>query len=148
MMMIQIGLGMMGSSRRSPLAAMSDAAGPAIRTYTDLDRNERAAEESRDRRLSDLAWREAQLERYGEDREERRRHNTATEETAAQRLARTGGRGRGAGGGASPRGTYSEEQWQRWIASGSEQSRPARQAAYDRAHGGSTAPANDPAGLR
>lgn len=104
--MIQIGLGMMGSNKRSPLEAMSQAAAPALRTYAELTN----AEERRDDRAAERRdlreWREQQLSRFGEDRASR-------EAVARERLNRTAGRAPAA---PRPRADMTDEQWQVRIA--------------------------------
>jgi hypothetical protein len=95
---IQLGLGMMGSSRASPLAAMSDAAAPAINTYVNLTRSEQDREERRQRRADEMDYREAMLARYDADRASREQ---LQRERLAQAMAVAGMRRAGGGGGAS-----------------------------------------------
>lgn len=153
--MIQLGLGMMGSSRKQPLAALSDAATPAIRTYTEMARNERQDRDSQDRRMSELAYREDMLDRYAEDRRSREQiAGQSSEDRRAAMLARAGGRGRGAG---AATGARTEAELRRGLAriamdrNLTDEQRAASMArlrdVYSGGGGGSQAPA-DPLNIR
>jgi hypothetical protein len=142
MAMIHLGMRMMGSRQRTPLAAMSEGATPAMQTYIALDRNDTQARSDRDRRLADLAYRDAMIGRYDDDRTSR---EAIAAETRALQLARAAGRGGGSG-----RSGWTREQWERWINTPQDPSirEQRRQAAREFMGGGGGAPSNDPLAIR
>lgn len=104
--LIQLGLGMMGSNRATPLAAMSEAANPALRTYVDLINAEERREDRAQQLRETREWRDRQ--------EALSRERLGSQETLArERLNRTAGRATAA---PRPRAGMTDEQWRLRIA--------------------------------